>query len=184
MRITEAWAHIGGFCVFLHYIFGFVASYINKRLYLSELMQQRYTMHKNTDFDHSNDPQARYRAQFDLSRKPPSNNARSATPGQTVGGGDERLSNRQSTRPGSQRPMVQKSDARPSVRSGRNEGGSEEDEEAFYMGGERGRTSEGPPASNLGRSMLGSQRGGSKADVELLSNRSRAAAEGKIQTPN
>lgn len=39
MKIIESWSHIGGFCVFLHYIFGFFASHVNKRLYLSEIMQ-------------------------------------------------------------------------------------------------------------------------------------------------
>ena len=65
MKITEAFAHIGGFCVFVHYVFAYFATHVNKRLYLSEVAQQRYTMHKNTDLDHSNDPAARYKAQFD-----------------------------------------------------------------------------------------------------------------------
>lgn len=130
MKIVESFSQIGGFCVFMHYIFSFGASYINKRLYLSEVMQQRYTMHKNVDLDFSNNPNARYMSQFDVSRGPPSSRKlaprASARSGVTAGEASERQSARSKA---------------PTARSGRNEGGEVEltatvtDEEAMYMGG-------------------------------------------------
>ena len=62
IKVLEAFSSIGGFSVFCQYVFSFFASYLNKWLYLSDLMQERYVMHKNVDIDHAGDSRGRYAA--------------------------------------------------------------------------------------------------------------------------
>lgn len=64
MKLTDALAQIGGFCVCMHYLFGFFASQCNKQLYMSTLIQQRYGMHENTDIDMAGLTGEQYRERF------------------------------------------------------------------------------------------------------------------------
>jgi len=65
MEVFDEFAKIGGFLFFCMNTFRFGATYINKWLFINDVMQLRYQMHKNVDIDHSEDPRGRYQAQFD-----------------------------------------------------------------------------------------------------------------------
>ena len=88
MKVLDAFSSIGGFAVFCHYAFSIFASYLNKWLYLSDLMQQRYIMHKNVDIDHAGDSRGRYAAQFDEMRAEEQQEAVVEDPTEQEGGED------------------------------------------------------------------------------------------------